>query len=409
MIHISNNAYCCVSFASEKAAGLGSADALANMGNRYLFESDMDKAKDFYENAAIKGSIEARHQLGLLENEGKERNLFRSIKHLKIAARAGYKPSLDCLQKVMAAGMISKDEYKEVLREHLTNVEEAASKHRVKAKAYCSHISDSELFNEEFPEKKKCPECNLILPSGQGSTYNICCGTMVCGGCNNKSSFRCISCGMIAPYDANEAVQRLQKRMGLNDAEAFNVMGLFHKNGMDVAQNYEKAIELWNAAGELGCAAAFRNIANLYLEGEGVKKNSLKAKYYFAKAAMLGDHQARHNLACAEEREGNTERSMKHFRIAAMNGVEQSLDSLREGLANGSVQSFDFDKIVDAYQKSSNETKSKERDIAASLLAKGLGSNMPLDQKSAPAPRRGQQDGAKSPRTEGKSIGCKTV
>lgn len=73
------------------------------------------------------------------------------------------------------------------------------------------------------------------------------------------------------------------------------------------------------------------------------------------------------------------------------------------------MQSFDFDKIVDAYQKSSNETKSKERDIAASLLAKGLGSNMPLDQKSAPAPRRGQQDGAKSPRTEGKSIGCKTV
>jgi TPR repeat protein len=365
----------------EKAAELGSPEGLANLGTTYLAKGERTKAKYYLEKAAIKGSIEARHHLGHYENEtlsGKE----RMLKHFTIAARVGYRPSMECLKKVLSGGLMTREEYKEVLREYLVNVQEMTSELRLKTQAYCSPIDDATLFCEQFPPKQKCPKCNLALPPGQGSTYNTCCGTTVCGGCNNIKAFHCISCGRLAHRDENEVIKRVKQRMKLGDPTAYNVMGLCHQNGMGVKQDYEKAIELFTKAGELGHAAAFGNIASLHDDGRGVSLNILKAKYYYGKAAIMGDHSSRHNLGCIEGKDGNLEKAMKHFRIAAKNGVKESLEILREKVAGGMMEQSDFDSILQDYERSINEIKSEQRDLAAALLEKGMGVNMPMDSKN---------------------------
>lgn len=241
-----------------------------------------------------------------------------------------------------------------------------------------SQIDDAILFNEQFPPKEKCPKCNLVLPPGQGSTYPACCGAIVCGGCNNISFLVCISCGTLGAYDENEVLKQLKKRMHLGDAQAFNMMGVCHINGFGVKKDQEKAIELWTKGGELGCADSFRNIARLYDDDQGVGFNILKD----GKAAILGDHYARHYLGWIES--NDDERSMKHFRIAAKNGVRESLEVLRVAVAEGKMSKSDFNSILHDHEISVNEIKSEQRDLAAALIANGMGCNMSLGSKKSP-------------------------
>jgi hypothetical protein len=221
-----------------------------------------------------------------------------------------------------------------------------------------SQIDDAILFNEQFPPKEKCPKCNLVLPPGQGSTYPACCGAIVCGGCNNISFLVCISCGTLGAYDENEVLKQLKKRMHLGDAQAFNMMGVCHINGFGVKKDHEKAIELWTKGGELGCADSFRNIARLYDDDQGVGFNILKD----GMAAILGDHYARHYLGWIES--NDDERSMMHFRIAAKNGVRESLEVLRQkGRCQRVISTASF--MITKYQS----TKSRvNREILQQLL-----------------------------------------
>ncbi|KAL7504033.1 hypothetical protein ACHAXN_001964 [Cyclotella atomus] len=151
---------------------------------------------------------------------------------------------------------------------------------------------------------------------------------------------------------------------------------------MGMKKDIEKAIELWTHAGELGCAKAFGNIASLYDNGKWVTVKVLKAKYYYAKAAIMGDHTARHILAWIERRDGNLERAMKHLRIAAKNGVKESLESLRTKVVEGVIEQSEFDSILHDYEITVNARKSEDRDCAAPLLAKGMGCKMSMDSKN---------------------------
>ena len=66
----------------------------------------MKKAKYFYEQAAMNGSVHSRYNLGLLER--RDGNYHRALKHYIIGAKAGYKRSLDKVK----AGYMSGHEQK---------------------------------------------------------------------------------------------------------------------------------------------------------------------------------------------------------------------------------------------------------------------------------------------------------
>ena len=95
-----------------------------------------------------------------------------------------------------------------------------------------------------------------------------------------------------------------------------------------------------------------------------------KAAHHWQIAAMMGKLNARHNLGCYEAENGNYNRALRHFMIAAKGGYKDSLDAVKQGFRDGHVTKEDFEKTLRGYQASCDETKSEQRDRAAVIMAR---------------------------------------
>ena len=118
-----------------KAGELGCAEAYFNLGNAYDngrgVEIDKQKAKYFYELAAIGGDLSARHNLGC--SEGQVGNLQRAYKHFILAAKAGHDKALGMVKQGFMKGDVTKDEYANTLRAYQKSKDEMKSEARDKA------------------------------------------------------------------------------------------------------------------------------------------------------------------------------------------------------------------------------------------------------------------------------------
>ena len=93
---------------------------------------DKEKAKHYWELAAMNGNVKARHNLGCLEGEAG--NIARAYKHFILAAKAGHKQSLDKVKDGYSSGIVTKDEYANTLREYQKIQDEMKSDTREKAR-----------------------------------------------------------------------------------------------------------------------------------------------------------------------------------------------------------------------------------------------------------------------------------
>jgi TPR repeat protein len=120
-----------------KAGELGFEEAYFNLGNSYHYgrgvEVDKKKAKHYWELAAMNGSVQARHNLGSME--GNAGNHHRAYKHFIIAAKAGYKQSLDTVKEGFMDGIVTKDECANTLRAYQERQDEMKSDDRDIARA----------------------------------------------------------------------------------------------------------------------------------------------------------------------------------------------------------------------------------------------------------------------------------
>ena len=101
-------------------------------------EMDKRKAKHYWELAAMNGNAGARHNLGMIE--GNAGNNDRAIKHFILAAKAGFKKSLDQVKEGYKRGMVTKDEYANTLRACQKIQDEMKSDDRDKMRAMRSVI-----------------------------------------------------------------------------------------------------------------------------------------------------------------------------------------------------------------------------------------------------------------------------
>ena len=126
-----------------KAGELGCADAYYNLGIAYAngrgVEVDTKKAKYYYELAAMNGYVLARHNLGCFE--GETGNIQRAMKHLVLAARAGYGESLENVKQGFMNGYVTKDQYANTLREYQKSQYEVKSEARDKARVICGQMN----------------------------------------------------------------------------------------------------------------------------------------------------------------------------------------------------------------------------------------------------------------------------
>ena len=120
-----------------RAGELGCANAYYNLGVAYYsgrgVEVDKKKAEHYWELAAMDGDISARHNLGCMEERAG--NYHRAYKHYILAAKAGYKKSLDAVKDGFREGHVTKDEYAYSLRAYQSRQDEMKSDDRDKAMA----------------------------------------------------------------------------------------------------------------------------------------------------------------------------------------------------------------------------------------------------------------------------------
>ena len=259
--------------------------------------------------------------------------------------------------------------------------------HKKECKKRAAELHDEALFKQPPPEED-CPICMIRLPMLRtGSKYMSCCGKEICCGCifapvydhegNEVDEESCPFCRSPPSFSDQDTLKRVQKRVKAGDAEAIFSLGQFYNQGLyGLPQDYEKALELWHRAGELGSAAAYCSIGLAYGNGRGVDVDKKKAKHYWELAAMGGNAIARHNLGytelvegmitgCIELRAGNKDRALKHFMIAAKSGENNSLKRIKQLYSNGNAAKDDYTQALQSYQTYLDEIKSDQRDEAA--------------------------------------------
>ena len=104
----------------HRAGELGHPKAYNNIGNAYNqgegVEVDERKATHYYELSAMKGDVDARHNLGLEEEEAG--NWERALKHFIIAIRGGDSESLKKIKELYSYGYATKEDYTKALQSY---------------------------------------------------------------------------------------------------------------------------------------------------------------------------------------------------------------------------------------------------------------------------------------------------
>jgi len=237
---------------------------------------------------------------------------------------------------------------------------------------------DDNLFQESPPPKEDCEICFRPMPyasemCGVNPIYHPCCGKMLCAGCvkvsldeMDKGNLKrwCPFCRIPLQTSDKEYIERVKKRMKLDEAEAFYELGHAYKAGtFGLPKNRNKAFELYNQAAELGSIKAHYELATCLYHGKsGVEKDKKKAIQHYKLAAIGGHERARYLLGIIEMSNGNTDLAMKHYIIGAKSGEEDSLKKVGLGYKAKVVSKDEYAKTLRAYQSSRDEMKSKQRD-----------------------------------------------
>jgi tetratricopeptide (TPR) repeat protein len=244
-------------------------------------------------------------------------------------------------------------------------------KHREQHEEECKKreatLHDKKLFRQpDGNHRGECPLCFLPMPlEMKKSTFYSCCSKTICYGCdyaNYKSNGcdRCPFCREPIADDQDESNKRKMNRIKANDPAAMrNVGNRLYREG-----DHGKALKYWTKAAELGDIHAHCQLGAIYYNGEGVEKDEEKAVYHMEKAAIGGHPKARHNLACKEHNDGNMDRAVKHFIIAANLGFELSMKALWKHYSKGNITKEDLDATLRTHHAAIDEMKSPEREAA---------------------------------------------
>ena len=96
-------------------------------------ELDKNKAKYYFELAAMNGYVQTRYNVGCMD--GQAGNYHRGMKHFILAERAGHKKSFDKVKEGFMHRIVTKDEYADTLRANQNIQDEMKSDDRDKAES----------------------------------------------------------------------------------------------------------------------------------------------------------------------------------------------------------------------------------------------------------------------------------
>ena len=250
--------------------------------------------------------------------------------------------------------------------------------HKKECKKRAAELHDEALFEQPPPQLEDFPICFMRMPSlHTGRRFKSCCGKFICSGCVHAVQITrpdshdipiCPFCRTPTPMSDEKIMDMLKNLMEVGDAQAICNCGCHYAEGSyGLTKDWEKALELWHQAGELGCTKAYYSIGIAYCNGNGVERDEKKATHYWELAAMGGDENARHNLGAYENNAGNFGRAIKHYMIAVGCGDNLSLNKIKQLYSKGNATKDDYAKSLKAYQAYLDDIKSDDRDKAAAF------------------------------------------
>lgn len=198
-----------------------------------------------------------------------------------------------------------------------------------------------------------------------GQKYMVCCGKAICAGCavqlqNGPHYTTCPFCRQLVPTSNEECYEKLLKRVDAGDVDATYHLGFCYFYGdvmSSVKKDVDKAKELFVRAAELGYGTAYFTLALFFEEGK-------KANQYYETAALSGCAFARLKLGVVEADAGKFDRAVKHWVIAASQGMKEALDFIRVMVRDHRATREDYGQAIKVYKEYMDEVTSKQRKAA---------------------------------------------
>ena len=143
--------------------------------------------------------------------------------------------------------------------------------------------------------------------------------------------------------DDTEAAGWYEKAVKEGYTYAMNNLANMYIDGQGVSQDYEKAVELYNEAIEKSDATAMNNLANMYIDGQGVSQDYEKAMQLYKQAADGGNRYAMKNIGYNYEvgecgLEIDLKKALKWYKKAQENGhdnIEEDIQRVQSKLNSG--------------------------------------------------------------------------
>ena len=243
--------------------------------------------------------------------------------------------------------------------------------HKKACKKRMAEIRDDHLFTQ--PDEShlgECSICCLPLPLDINKwSVNSCCCKPICDGCSHANKRReweqgldqkCPYCRESVPKTDEEIDKNYMKRAKANDPVAiFKMAEKCHLEG-----NFEGAVEYFTKAAEFGEMDAHYNLSLMYYKGEGVEKDEKKEVYHLEEAAIGGHPEARYNLGVNEWNSGRYDRAVKHWIIAAKQGLDKALEEVKEVFHLGVASKEDYASALRGHQAAVDAIQSEQREEA---------------------------------------------
>ena len=157
--------------------------------------------------------------------------------------------------------------------------------------------------------------------------------------------------------------------MKKNNPHGFLHMARLYTVGQSVIQSDTKSLDMLIRAAEIGYANAYCKIGIHYQEGIAVEQDMSKTLEFWEVAAKKGSVLGHKLLLKFHGENGDIQTSIRHIKVTASAGDKVAMDMLMNMYKDKLVSKEDLTQTLRAYQTSSNEMKSKDRDDARALLA----------------------------------------
>ena len=258
------------------------------------------------------------------------------------------------------------------------------SEHEEECKKRAAELRDEILFKQpESTHLGDCPICRLPLSiDPTKSIMNRCCFKVICNGCSRANMIReiegrlehtCAFCREPMPKTWEEEIKRRMKRIEANDPAAINEEGALRLCKRD----FISAFEHCSKAAELGSVEAHYYLSVMYHEGHGVEKDEGEFKRNAEEAAIAGHPDARHDLGVHEWNNGNDDRAVKHWIIAATQGCDKSIKMLMKAFKEECLSKEDLAAALRAQKATADATKSPMREVADEIVRKSMQDKQP--------------------------------